>query len=343
MIKYDISLAESQMARQSPALQKQNTPATENNSSSKMFKFKHPEAMSTADHSNRRAMTSWEFLWPSRATCWPLGEPQHFSGDDYGRLQLISIKYDGIHTILQVKSNIPLYLPFSTWLGGGNSVLVTTLSHRIFYFNLFGRNKTSIPQRLIDHSGTYMSIRLWNPCQMNVERNPKIKKTNSLSRTLHLGYGCPLNPEYARWRMTETWLPGRWGKEEQIHPSFLLCQLAGLLKSIVTPRPHKCASWLRHSLWWQADVKLLQSLSILNTLLCNKSYRKTHGLASLKHGKCAPFPCQQRNHHCRFTDGSFLLGTVSTAAGHLFTRNTAMASSLLSDDIFHIQTGFAFH
>lgn len=56
---------------QSPAPQKQNTLATKNNSSVKMFKFKYSKAMNTTCHSDRRtAMTSVTVLHRRVSTWW---------------------------------------------------------------------------------------------------------------------------------------------------------------------------------------------------------------------------------------------------------------------------------
>lgn len=71
-----------------------------------------------------------------------LCDPQCFNGDDYERLYFINIKHNGNDTILWVKSNIPLYLPFSIWLAVGNDMLVNVI---IEYFILTFLEETKGP------------------------------------------------------------------------------------------------------------------------------------------------------------------------------------------------------
>lgn len=132
----------------SPGPHKQNTPATKNNSSCKMFQFEHSEVMSTPCHSDKRATTSSEFILYRRVTClsalwptvfqwwwlWKVIVHQHKA---QWECALCWLTY-----FLWVKSNIPLYLPFSIWLAVGNNMFVNVIRE---YFILTFLKETKGP------------------------------------------------------------------------------------------------------------------------------------------------------------------------------------------------------
>ena len=89
--------------------------------------------------------------------------------------------------------------------------------------------------------------------------------------------------------------------------------------------------------WWQVD------LSASGPLFCSiTSLEENLQVASLDAGgvRCL---LASKETTANLQMESSCLGAIRTAAAYLCVQNTGMASSLLSDGIFHNQRGSAFH
>lgn len=98
MIKYDISLAESQMASDKVQPHGNKTPGLENNSLGKVFRLEHRLLKAVGVGGEPRLPV--KLLGTAGPRAWHLCDPQRFSGDDLGGLEWTNTKSHGGDTTL---------------------------------------------------------------------------------------------------------------------------------------------------------------------------------------------------------------------------------------------------